>query len=114
MMHDNALGHVMYYTWNTNAAPIISAGFHLHPESPFLSPMPRRPSHFQFPPRFPFPASGLPRLLLITGDASTMPFHWSSSVLPSAVVTDSVVSILRVNISIKFTYRFSEKFKVDY
>lgn len=43
-----------------------------------------------------------------------MPFHWSSSVLPSAIVTDSVVQrVLAVNISIKFIYRLSEKFKAD-
>lgn len=58
---------------------VISINFHLHPISGLssLSPVPRRPSHFQFPPRFPFPASGLLRLTSIIVDTSVS-FHWSS------------------------------------
>lgn len=60
-MHGNALVHIIYMEYD-----VISAAFHFHPGSPFLSPV-SLPSHFQFPPRSPFPASGLLRLLWLPG-----------------------------------------------
>jgi len=51
---------------------IISASFYLHPISGFLFPAPRRSSHFQFPPRFPFPALGQLRLTSIIADTLTV------------------------------------------
>lgn len=74
MMRGNALVHVMYMKYERS-----SRNFRSFPPSSRIAipipPVPRRPSHFQFPPRSPFPAPELLRLLLITGDTSAMPFH---------------------------------------